>query len=166
MIVWAGFALSLVTLLLVSRRDLALAMAIAAVILGASTLTGGGFLRVLWETISDPSVLLLSFIVGVIPLIGGVMELSGEMDRLVANLKIGLRPFLALAPALLGMLPMPGGALLSSPVVERRAPHAPPELKAAANVWESGGERLVPPRPPPRLSPRTFPDRFCQDRPL
>jgi len=135
MIVWAGFALSLVTLLLVSRRDLALAMAIAAVILGASTLTGGGFLRVLWETISDPSVLLLSFIVGVIPLIGGVMELSGEMDRLVANLKIGLRPFLALAPALLGMLPMPGGALLSSPVVERRAPHAPPELKAAANVW-------------------------------
>jgi len=135
MIVWAGFALSLVALLVVSRRDLALAMAIAAVVLGGFTLSPTAFLGVLKETISDPSVLLLSFIVGVIPLIGGVMELSGEMDRLVANLKIGLRPFLALSPALLGMLPMPGGALLSAPVLERRAPHAPPELKAAANVW-------------------------------
>jgi len=135
MIPWIGFGLSMAALIVVSRRDLALSMAIAAVVLAGFTLSPASFLEVLWKTISDPSVLLLSFIVGVIPLIGGVMEATGEMDRLVSNLKIGLRPFLALSPALLGMLPMPGGALLSAPVIERRARNAPPELKAAANVW-------------------------------
>lgn len=135
MILWVGFGLSLLALLIVSRRDLALSMGIAALVLGGFSLPPGAFLSVLGRTISDPTVLLLAFIVGVIPLIGGVMELSGEMDRLVANLKIGLRPFLAFAPALLGLLPMPGGALLSAPVLERRAPHSPPALKAAANVW-------------------------------
>jgi integral membrane protein (TIGR00529 family) len=78
---------------------------------------------------------LLALVVGIIPVIGGVMEASGEMDRLVANLRIGIRPFLALGPGLLGMLPMPGGALLSAPLIERGAGHAPADIKAAANVW-------------------------------
>jgi integral membrane protein (TIGR00529 family) len=89
-----------------------------------------------WVTLSDPSVLLLAVVVGVIPLIGGAMEASGEMDRLVANLRIGIRPFLALGPGLLGMLPMPGGTLLSAPLVEHGAGSlAPSDIKAAINVW-------------------------------
>ncbi len=135
MLVWIGFALSIVLLLVVSRRNLALGMAIAAVVLAAFTLTPGSFGDALWRTISDPSVLLLALIVGVIPLIGGAMETSGEMERLVSNLRIGVRPFLALAPALLGMLPMPGGALLSAPLIERGAGHTAPDVKAATNVW-------------------------------
>jgi integral membrane protein (TIGR00529 family) len=54
---------------------------------------------------------------------------------LVTNMRIGQKAFLALSPALLGMLPMPGGALLSAPLVEKGAPHAAPDVKAAANVW-------------------------------
>lgn len=57
------------------------------------------------------------------------------MERLVANMRIGVKPFLALGPALLGMLPMPGGALLSAPLLERGATNTPAEVKAAANVW-------------------------------
>ncbi len=132
---WIGFALSIVLLLFVSRRNLALGMAIAAAVLAAFTLTPASFGEALWQTISDPSVLLLALIVGLIPLIGGAMETSGEMGRLVSNLRIGVRPFLALAPALLGMLPMPGGALLSAPLIERGAGHTAPDVKAAANVW-------------------------------
>jgi len=135
MLVWIGFALSIVLLLAVSRRNLALGMAIAAAVLAAFTLTPSAFGGALWRTISDPSVLLLALIVGVIPLIGGAMETSGEMERLVSNLRIGVRPFLALAPALLGMLPMPGGALLSAPLIERGAGHTAADVKAAANVW-------------------------------
>jgi integral membrane protein (TIGR00529 family) len=134
-LVWFGFALAIVLLLLVARRDLALGMAIAAAVLGAFTLTPASFGNALWRTISDPSVLLLALVVGIIPLIGGAMEISGEMERLVANLRIGVRPFLAFAPALLGMLPMPGGALLSAPLIERGAGHTPADVKAAANVW-------------------------------
>jgi integral membrane protein (TIGR00529 family) len=134
-LVWIGFSLSVVLLLLVSRRNLALGMAIAAAVLAAFTLTPASFGEALWRTISDPSVLLLALIVSLIPMIGGAMETSGEMERLVSNLRIGVRPFLAFAPALLGMLPMPGGTLLSAPLIERGAGHTAPDVKAAANVW-------------------------------
>jgi integral membrane protein (TIGR00529 family) len=132
---WIGFSLSVVLLLFVSRKNLALGMAIAAAVLAAFTLSPAAFGDALWRTISDPSVLLLALVVGLIPLIGGAMETSGEMERLVSNLRIGVRPFLAFAPALLGMLPMPGGALLSAPLIERGAGHTAPDVKAAANVW-------------------------------
>ena len=132
---WIGFSLSIVLLLFVSRRNLALGMAVAAAVLAGFTLTPASFGDALWRTISDPSVLLLALIVGLIPLIGGAMETSGEMERLVSNLRIGVRPFLALSPALFGMLPMPGGALLSAPLIERGAGHTAPDVKAAANVW-------------------------------
>ena len=135
MFLWVGFSLAIVLLLVVSRRDLALGMGIATIALALFTHSFGSFGTALWATISDPSVLLLALVVGIIPLIGGVLEASGEMDRLVANLRIGIRPFLALGPGLLGMLPMPGGALLSAPLIERGAGHAPADVKAAANVW-------------------------------
>ena len=135
MLLWIGFSLSVVLLLFVSRRNLALGMAIAGAVLAAFTLSPASFGDALWRTISDPSVLLLALVVGLIPLIGGAMETSGEMGRLVSNLRIGMRPFLAFAPALLGMLPMPGGALLSAPMIERGAGHTAPDIKAAANVW-------------------------------
>ena len=132
---WIGFSLAIVLLLFVSRRDLALGMGVSTIVLALFTHTFGSFGNAIWATISDPSVLLLAMVVGVIPLIGGVMEASGQMDRLVANLRIGIRPFLALATGLLGMLPMPGGALLSAPLVERGAGHAPADIKATANIW-------------------------------
>jgi len=135
MMVWIGFSLAVALLIVVSRRDLALGMAVAAVVLAVFTHTWGSFGAALWATVSSPSVLLLSLVVGVIPLIGGVMQATGEMDRLVDNLRIGIRPFLALAPGLLGMLPMPGGALLSAPLVERGAGAAPSDVKSAANIW-------------------------------
>jgi len=135
MLLWIGFSLAIILLLLVSRRDLALGMALATIALAIFTHSFDSFGAALWATLSDPSVLLLAVVVGIIPLIGGVMEASGQMDRLVANLRIGVRPFLVLGPGLLGMLPMPGGALLSAPLIERGAGHAPADIKAAANVW-------------------------------
>ncbi|MCD5408365.1 DUF401 family protein [Candidatus Bipolaricaulota bacterium] len=52
----------------------------------------------------------------------------------MANLRLGRRAFYALSPAIMGMLPMPGGALLSAPLLER-AGGAAPEVRAAINVW-------------------------------
>ncbi len=135
MLTWIGFSLTLISLLYLSRRSLALGMAVAAIILAVFTLSPNQTASALLTTFTDPSVLLLAFIVGLIPMIGGALEKSGEMDRLVANMHIGKRPFLALAPALLGMLPMPGGALLSAPLIERGAADTPAAVKAAANVW-------------------------------
>jgi len=57
------------------------------------------------------------------------------MDDLVKNMRIGKKAFLALSPALVGMLPMPGGALLSAPVVEKAGEGVPQEKKTGLNVW-------------------------------
>jgi len=135
MLVWIGFSLAILVLLYLSRRSLALGMTAAAVVLAGFTLSVGEMSNALLTTFGDPSILLLAVVVGLIPMIGGCLELSGEMDRLVANMRIGVKPFLALGPALLGMLPMPGGALLSAPLVERGAAKTPADVKAAANVW-------------------------------
>ena len=134
-LIWTGFSLSIVALLYISRRSLWLAMTTAAVVLSLFTLSTSQMLIVLTRTFTDPSVLLIAFVVGIIPLIGGALEESGEMDRLVANMRMRKRPFFAVAPALLGMLPMPGGALLSAPLIERGGEGVPADVKAAANVW-------------------------------
>lgn len=135
MLAWVGFSLAILLLLYLSRRSLPLGMAAAAVVLAAFTLSFAEVGEALLATLGDPSVLLLAFVVGLIPLIGGALEVSGEMERLVANMRIGVKPFLALSPALLGMLPMPGGALLSAPLVERGAARTSADVKTAANVW-------------------------------
>lgn len=134
MIPWIAFGLSLALLLVLARWSLWGAMAVGALVLGGLTLplgeVGAAFLSV-WVS---PSVLLLAVAMTVIPLIGGVLVASKRMDGLLAGLPGGRRAAYALAPAILGMLPMPGGALLSAPLVER-AGGSSPELRAAANVW-------------------------------
>jgi len=45
------------------------------------------------------------------------------------------KTFLSVSPALIGLLPMPGGALLSAPLVQRGGRGVPDDLKSAINVW-------------------------------
>lgn len=135
MVAWIGFSISVVLLLVLSRRNLALGMVVAAAVLAVFSLSAEQIGDAIVRTATDPSVWLLAWVVALIPIIGGVLEESGQMDRLVSNLRIGVRPFLAFAPALLGMLPMPGGALLSAPLVERGAGHVAKDIKASANIW-------------------------------
>ncbi|HEX32091.1 MAG TPA: hypothetical protein ENF88_00170, partial [Candidatus Acetothermia bacterium] len=95
MLIWIGFSLSILSLLYISRRSLWLAMTSAAAVLALFTLSTGEMLTVLSRTFADPSVLLIAFVVGIIPLIGGALEESGEMDRLVENMRMGKRLFFA-----------------------------------------------------------------------
>ena len=88
-----------------------------------------------WDTISDPTVFLLALIVGLIPIIGNVLLTSGQIDSLVSNMRIGKKKFLLFFPALVGMLPMPGGALLSAPFVEKGGKDIDNSAKAGINVW-------------------------------
>jgi len=132
---WLGLFISMGVLLLVSRKSLSLAFVLSAVTLGIFTLSPIGIWMGIWNTVTDPSILLLALAMGIIPMIGGVMEESGQMDGLVNNLRIGKRAFLILSPALVGMLPVPGGALLSTPLVERVGEGIEGKTKAALNVW-------------------------------
>ena len=134
-ITWMGFLISLAGILIISKRNLPLALTSGAVILGLFTLP----LRVVLDrfvyTLTDPSIILLALAMGVIPIIGGTMRESGQIDSLVNNLRVSKRFLMAFSPALMGLLPMPGGALLSAPILERGGEGVADDLKAAANNW-------------------------------
>ncbi|UCD19737.1 MAG: DUF401 family protein [candidate division WOR-3 bacterium] len=112
-----------------------LALFCGAIILGLFTLPLLTIGRLVAGTVSDASVLLLGLAMGFIPMIGGTMKESGQMDALVNNLRIGKRGLMALSPAMMGLLPMPGGALLSAPILEKGGVGVSDDLKVAINDW-------------------------------
>ena len=135
MVTWVGLIASLAVILLVARRNLPLALICGAIILGVFTLPVLEILHVITSTLSDISVLLLALAMGVIPMIGGTMKESGQMDDLVNNLRIGKKGLMAFSPAIMGLLPMPGGALLSAPILEKGGTGVADDLKVAINNW-------------------------------
>ncbi len=132
---WAGFLISLAGILLISRKNLALGLACGAIILGVFTLPLGVVLDRIIFTLTDPTVLLLALAMGIIPLLGGTMKQSGQIDALVNNIRLSQRYLLPFSAALMGLLPMPGGALLSAPILERGGRGVADPLKAVINNW-------------------------------
>ncbi len=135
MLIWLGFFLSIALLMLIARKSLWIALTVAAIILGSFSLSVYEIGEEILNTLTDSSILLLALSVGMIPMIGGVMETSGLMDDLVENLRMKKRLFLAFSPALMGMLPMPGGALLSAPIIKKGGKGVSNDRKSAVNVW-------------------------------
>jgi len=72
-------------------------------------------------SVFDPKTLSLAVIVSLILILSSSMEEGGQMKRLLFNFQ-GLvsspRLNLAIFPALIGLLPMPGGAVFSAPMVK------------------------------------------------
>jgi integral membrane protein (TIGR00529 family) len=135
MIPWIGLVVALVAILIIARFNLPLALFCGALILGIFTLPILSILEQIVRTFTDLSIVLLALAMGVIPMIGGTMKESGQMDDLVSNLRIGRKGLMAFSPALMGLLPMPGGALLSAPVLEKGGMGVPNDLKVAINDW-------------------------------
>jgi integral membrane protein (TIGR00529 family) len=122
------------SLLIISQKNLGIAMFVSAFILGVFTIPEA-LPSVMTRSLIDPSTILLAVIVGLIPLIGGTLNETGQIDKLISNMRIGKKPFLMLSPALIGLLPMPGGALLSAPIVDKAGKGLSKENKTGINVW-------------------------------
>ncbi|MBT8371664.1 MAG: DUF401 family protein, partial [Deltaproteobacteria bacterium] len=70
---------------------------------------------------SDPKTIFLAIIVGLILILSNSMEKAGQMKRLLTSfggLISNPRLNLIIFPALIGLLPMPGGAVFSAPMVK------------------------------------------------
>ena len=132
---WLGFLVLLAGILVISRKNLALALISGAIILGLFTLTPVTLWQQIVRTLADPFVLMLALAMGIIPMLGGVMKDSGQVDSLVNNVRVGRRYLLPFSASLMGLLPMPGGALLSAPIVERGGEGVDDGLKAVINNW-------------------------------
>ena len=95
-----------------------------------------------WQAIIRPELWLLAITITLIMEIGHFMA-SEENGKAILALarrfggKHGQAVSLALIPAAIGLVPMPGGALFSAPLVGRTAENSSnsPEWKAAVNYW-------------------------------
>lgn len=88
----------------------------------------------------DPRTLSLLATIGLILVLSRLMDQTGQLRRMAAGFESAIRaPQLRTAalPALIGLLPMPGGAILSAPMVEASVDRRveTPEHLAALNYW-------------------------------
>ncbi|ACS81251.1 DUF401 family protein [Maridesulfovibrio salexigens] len=103
---------------------------------GPSILAGGGVLALLTsmklgevikvsaEALADDKTIFLAFIVALIMILSGLLEKTGQAGRIMNSLTGYLKsPRLRLVffPALIGLLPMPGGAIFSAPMIQEAA---------------------------------------------
>ncbi|MCD4827818.1 MAG: DUF401 family protein [Candidatus Cloacimonetes bacterium] len=130
-----SLVLAIVVLLVVARRSLWVALMAAALIVGVFNLPLPELGRLALHTIADPGIIYLGLIVAIIPIMGGILQQSGMLSGMVDNLSMRRDMFLVTGPAFLGMLPIPGGALLSAPLVLRAGDDISTADYAAINVW-------------------------------
>jgi integral membrane protein (TIGR00529 family) len=96
----------------------------------------------LWQAIMRPELWLLAITISLIMEIGYYMA-SEENGKAIVSLarryggRHGQAISLVLIPAAIGLVPMPGGALFSAPLVGQAAQNnsSSPEWKAAVNYW-------------------------------
>jgi uncharacterized protein len=98
------------------------------------------FAREALGAVFDRATLELVAVVLVTVLLGGLMREAGalrEMTRSLGQLIGDYRLIVAIPPALIGLLPMPAGALVSAPLVEEAAGARPitPEARTFINYW-------------------------------
>lgn len=136
-LLWAIIFISVAVMLYVSRKNIWIALFTGGLILLIPVIleTPAGIPNIIYKTFLDAYIFILAIAVGLIALIGGLLEIGGQMSQLVDNLPLRRRTTLALSPAMIGMLPMPGGALLSAPLVDKLVEPHDPEAASALNVW-------------------------------
>jgi integral membrane protein (TIGR00529 family) len=135
MLIWLSFFIALALILIIAKKSLWLALVIGALCLGIFNLSFSELWQVFLRTIINPEIELLAIAVGLIPLIGGSLQVSKLLNDLVENLQVRRQVFLGFSPALMGLLPIPGGALLSAPMLIRAGDDISNEHYAAINVW-------------------------------
>nr|HID58102.1 DUF401 family protein [Desulfobacterales bacterium] len=92
------------------------------------------------RSILDEKSIVLSLIVSLILVLSHSLEKTGHMQRLLDSFKgvsQNVRLNLAVFPALIGLLPMPGGAIFSAPMVDAlsKQESITPEQKTLINYW-------------------------------
>lgn len=96
--------------------------------------------RVMWMEFTSPTSLWLSTIIILILFLSHLLTRSKQMDRIFRSFE-AISPnrgfTVAAMPALIGLLPMPGGALFSAPMVKTALAESSvkPEIKVVINYW-------------------------------
>ncbi|MHA1344618.1 MAG: DUF401 family protein, partial [Promethearchaeota archaeon] len=134
--------LSLTLLLIINRivKRLSIAILCSILFLGLwSSHSIKTILEISWTRISNINTILLMFTIFLIINLSNQMSKTGVMKKLVNNIqsRLSQRASMVILPAVIGLLPMPGGAIFSAPLVadcdtENRLD---PLLKTKINYW-------------------------------
>jgi hypothetical protein len=133
--------LVLLIVLIAKRVNLNLSILIAAVAMGALAMMGPvDQLLVAARTIKDPITLQLFGAIYLVLAIGQALGAAGYLKMLVEGLHelLGKRGFATtIPPMMIGLLPMPGGAMLSAPMVRELSDglNLSPEANTFINYW-------------------------------
>ncbi len=134
--------LTFALILLASKKlELGYALLLGACLIGFLSQMGwGSFWESLYNAIFDKKTGNLLCLLFLILIFSQALKLSGQLERLVdasAELFSDVRLMVFFMPALIGMLPMPGGAYFSAPMVEKalEKTNFSPEKKVFANYW-------------------------------
>jgi len=132
-----------VFVLIAIRRNLSLGNAFLAGAVLLGVLFGLGPYEMFGTAVASivyPKTLFLAIIVSFILILSSSMETAGQMERLLSNFK-GLienpKINLVIFPALIGLLPMPGGAVFSAPMVKELGNRTTlgPDTLSFVNYW-------------------------------
>jgi len=93
-----------------------------------------------WDLIKSERFITLTSVIILITILGTLLKELRFLDRLgkaCQGLRGGSRTAVSILPGLVGLMPMPGGSLLSAPLVENVLKDGgyKPEFKVVANYW-------------------------------
>lgn len=133
-------AFAAILLLVKKKFPYGISIIVGAVIIGIFCgFTGEDFVVSFIETIKDKETLNLTAIIILICILGYSFKETGQINITIEELRkiFGEKTVLAALPAAFGMLPIPGGALMSAPVIEPEANRLglSPEHKTYINIW-------------------------------
>jgi len=126
---------------------LRLKLSVGVTLIGAGLVTAllygvpvGSLLDGYWKLVRSVTFLSLTFVIILITTLGQLLAELHALDRLTdtaRGLPGGSRTAVAILPPLVGLMPMPGGSLLSAPLVGSvlKDPKYAPDFRTAANYW-------------------------------
>ncbi|WGI17828.1 DUF401 family protein [Methanonatronarchaeum sp. AMET-Sl] len=129
-----------IILLVRIRVDYGVAMIVGSLIVAlTSQFTPNQLIESTVNTLIDPSTIDLIVLVIFINMIGVGMKETGQIDKVLDGFRslMSRRGTIGAIPAIFGLLPMPGGALMSAPVMEPEADrlNSTNEEKTVINFW-------------------------------
>lgn len=131
-------AIGLILILIKLRVHVGYAIVAGALLLAVSVLPPAGVISLLTSTITSWATLKLMLILFSVLLLSYTMESAGMLTRLTSALsKLGGRLTLITVPLLIGLLPMPAGALVSAMMLSGivREEGVPRERATFVNYW-------------------------------
>ncbi len=123
------------------KLNIGLTMLLGAVALGiVAGLPAAQFLDVLVDGIWNNITIMLMVSILLLGVLGHILKATGAMEQIIVNLQAlvsDIRIIAAATPMLIGMLTVPGGAILSAPLCAEAGNrlNAPPVLQAVINNW-------------------------------